>query len=776
MLDCGHELAARYVLVRRLGGGGSGEVWLARDRERGNHVALKVLADQLAISASACDAVAAACARAAGLEHANLLRTGKLERAGSSAFIAMEFAAGGDLAAFRGRPSVEVLRLALPVARGLECLHSAGLVHRDVKTSNVLLSGVGTPKLADFLELLPQGEVPDEGTSSGSPYSASPQQLTGGAASYSDDVYGFGVLLYELISGYPPFYPDVTAERVRAEAPAPLASRHGVPERLAALVERCLAKDAAARPRDGAVLVRELESIDSDLRSAALQASPSLSPPVPSGVSIRPQWQRPPVVAPSDARQLESAAFRRGLLGALAVLLVLAAGVVFFVLPRWAERREPAPVAAQAPAPAKAAASATEEPVDYAALAELQRQAEDLRGQLDPRVQSLAARGAARWGQPDLGRVRDGLAAGDASFAARSYADALAAFKTAGDLVASLESRVPQVLAKALADGDQAIADGRSDDAAAAFQLALALDPGNAHATKGSARAATLDKVLGLVARAELSESEERLAEARDAFAEAARLDGDMTRATTGLARVAARIAADEFAALLARGFAAQSGGDRTAARKAFQEAKRMRPAAPEPARALAQLDQEQRTDTIAADLDQARQLEADEKWKDALEIYRKVLALDSTVAFAQEGVARVEPRVALNDELELYLTQPERLFSAPVRAAAHDALARAAAIAPAGPVLRKQVQTLEGWLRRAETPIAVALVSDNVTRVTIYRVGELGTFANRSLELLPGRYTVVGTRPGYRDVRRELEVVPGAAPPQLVIRCEERI
>jgi hypothetical protein len=123
-----------------------------------------------------------------------------------------------------------------------------------------------------------------------------------------------------------------------------------------------------------------------------------------------------------------------------------------------------------------------------------------------------------------------------------------------------------------------------------------------------------------------------------------------------------------------------------------------------------------------------------------------------------------------------MYLTQPERLFSQSVRAAARETLARAAAVPNPGPLLRKQMATLSEWAARADAPVAIALQSDNLTHVTIYRVGELGAFAQRSLELAPGSYTVVGTRPGYRDVRRQINVTPDAPPEPIVIRCEDRI
>src|SRR5690606_38140784 len=134
------------------------------------------------------------------------------------------------------------------------------------------------------------------------------------------------------------------------------------------------------------------------------------------------------------------------------------------------------------------------------------------------------------------------------------------------------------------------------------------------------------------------------------------------------------------------------------------------------------------------------------------------------------------EPRAALNEQLEMYLTQPERLFSQSVRAVAKETLARASAIANPGPVLSKQIQTLGEWLARADVPVPVSLPADTLSQVNISRVGVLGAFEQRSLELVPGSYTVVGTRPGYRDVRRQINVMPGAAPEPVEIRCEDKI
>ena len=88
----------------------------------------------------------------------------------------------------------------------------------------------------------------------------------------------------------------------------------------------------------------------------------------------------------------------------------------------------------------------------------------------------------------------------------------------------------------------------------------------------------------------------------------------------------------------------------------------------------------------------------------------------------------------------------------------------------PRNPVRRPARQ------RAAQMPVRVSLESDGVTEVVIYRVGRMGSFLNQQVELMPGRYAVVGSRPGYRDVREEVIVRPGAAPDPVVVRCEEPI
>jgi hypothetical protein len=145
--------------------------------------------------------------------------------------------------------------------------------------------------------------------------------------------------------------------------------------------------------------------------------------------------------------------------------------------------------------------------------------------------------------------------------------------------------------------------------------------------------------------------------------------------------------------------------------------------------------------------------------------------------AFASQGLAVAEDRERLHQQLDHYLENPSRLYADEPRANA-EKLLRSAADPPAAEVrLAEKIRRLQALMAEATTPRTVTLQSDGLTNVQIYRVGRLGHFISQQLELLPGTYTVVGSRPGYRDVRRTLTVMPGNGQvAALDIRCEEPV
>lgn len=761
MVESGQTLSARFTLVRRLGAGGHGEVWLAQDRERQGYAALKVLSRAVAQDAAVMAALAALIERVRQLDHPHILEVAGLHRDGELAYVASDYAANGDLGLQRGRPAAEWIAALIDIAEALQYAHEQGLVHGDLKTGNVLIASDGRALLSDFADL------------AGSPYNTSPQRLNGAAPERADDAYGFGALLYELLSGYPPFYPQPTRERVLHEAAPPPVPRYPAPLALVELANCCLAKDADARPAFAAI-IDTLRAAASEIRSgqhrvAAAGAAPQIVPP--SDDALRPQWRR----SAAEQAPARSSTWQRTATFAALAILGAAVVAVFVVLPRWAhERAAPVP---QAVAPTQTTpAPAAEAPKDFARLAEAKQAAEELRGELADRWNKLQDRAVERWAAEAAQRVQAAFAGGDQAFAARDYEQAKAQFASAEQILDELERSYPGALAERLKEGAAALTQGDSAKAQAAFELALAMHPGDAAAKAGVKRAQSLDRVLALLARAREQEAAGQITQALASYRQALQLDRETQAASAAIGRIEAQLTNDAFGRAMARGYQQLNAGQYAAARGAFEEARKVRPQAPEIAQALNEVQQAERTRDIEQRLQRSRELEASERWVDALAELQQAAKLDSTVAAVNEGIARVEPRARLHQELELYLTQPERLFATSVRQTARASIERARAFPQQGPVLRAQLDKVEEWLKRAETPVRVSLQSDNATRVTIYRVGELGAFTERTVDLAPGKYVAVGTRPGYRDVRREFALQPGETPAPIIIRCEDRV
>ncbi|HUF71694.1 MAG TPA: hypothetical protein VMR74_02225, partial [Gammaproteobacteria bacterium] len=171
-----------------------------------------------------------------------------------------------------------------------------------------------------------------------------------------------------------------------------------------------------------------------------------------------------------------------------------------------------------------------------------------------------------------------------------------------------------------------------------------------------------------------------------------------------------------------------------------------------------------------------AMAFERRELWDEAIARYREALATDPTLEFAIEGIERAQRRADLEAKVEALIETPGRLLNDEGRADANLVLEEALAIEDPGPMHTALTERLAGLIEVASTPVNVTLVSDSATEVTLYRVGNLGTFATRELELKPGEYTAVGARRGYRDVRETFTVLPGRENRPVTVVCVEAI
>ncbi|HEY7819874.1 MAG TPA: hypothetical protein VIG29_16755 [Vicinamibacteria bacterium] len=233
----------------------------------------------------------------------------------------------------------------------------------------------------------------------------------------------------------------------------------------------------------------------------------------------------------------------------------------------------------------------------------------------------------------------------------------------------------------------------------------------------------------------------------------------------------------DGFAAAMSEGLAALSRNDFALAREAFARARAIRPEAADAASGLSQAEEGLRNTAIAAHRDRALELEAVESFRAAEAEYGNALALDPSLRFAQEGKERSAVRALVLEKLEFQLAHPERLSDNRALEEARRLLDEARAAEGEGPKRREAVERLEALVSSYSRPVEVRLLSDQLTEVTLHRVGPLGKFEQKVLELRPGRYVAVGSRPGFRDVRVEFQVEPGGMPvAPIPVRCSEAI
>ena len=226
----------------------------------------------------------------------------------------------------------------------------------------------------------------------------------------------------------------------------------------------------------------------------------------------------------------------------------------------------------------------------------------------------------------------------------------------------------------------------------------------------------------------------------------------------------------------MSRGLAAMADGRAGQARSAFEQALAMRPGSREAQDALDGLARNEQARGLQALTAQALAAEQAERWDEAKQAWSGALALEPTLEPARAGLERSLPRLELDQRIDAFIRQPEKLWTPAGRASARSAVAAAADAAGPRTELTRRVAQLSALSEASQTPVKVQLRSDGVTDVVIYRVGQMGRFEAREVELLPGRYAVVGSRRGYRDVRRDLEIAPGSTPGPVVVRCEEPI
>ena len=267
-VPAGQEFLDRYTIVRRLGRGGYGTVYLANDRVLGEEVVLKVLNPQLSMDQEAARRFVQELKLARRIAHRGVIRIHDFLDLGGARAISMEYFAGRDLGRVIAAEAPLAVRRSLAIVAqvcdALAAAHAEGVVHRDIKPGNVLVSDEDETRLVDFglaAAHHSSGEgsrLTRSGLLIGTPEYMAPEQITNEVVDHRADLYALGIVMYEMLSGRKPYVAEtpvkVLFQHLEGSAPPLVDAVPGTPDIVSALVARAMARDASARPDTAAEL------------------------------------------------------------------------------------------------------------------------------------------------------------------------------------------------------------------------------------------------------------------------------------------------------------------------------------------------------------------------------------------------------------------------------------------------------------------------------------------------------------------------------------------
>lgn len=279
-------LAAKYEIVAEIGHGGNATVYQAIQKNLDRKVALKVLLPHLANDAGFLERFHMEARAIARLRHPNIVTIFDEGNENGVHFMAMEYLEGKDLHRLvkeRGRLSVgEAVDMVRSIAPALDYAHSYGVVHRDVKSSNIIITSPRTAVLTDFgIAQSDYGSTQSKGGPIlGTPKFMSPEQAAGRTVDARTDFYSLGVVLYHSLSGVYPFRGDTmvdTIHKILDETPVPIGRRVILPPSLEQAIDKCLIKDPARRVQNGKELLAliDVPSPEKSLRPAEIPVRPA---------------------------------------------------------------------------------------------------------------------------------------------------------------------------------------------------------------------------------------------------------------------------------------------------------------------------------------------------------------------------------------------------------------------------------------------------------------------------------------------------------------------
>ncbi len=668
----------------------------------------------------------------------------------------------------------DLLRLIARSAELLHALHLQGRSHGSLQSGLIWLKNATTPRVCGVLPM-PESAEPIESTRQA--------DLRALASILLDQLIDPTAALSETCRQACRDYPEAIAVCKIYSAPRP---QMAAPKALAHLLHQILdgAPGVTTSDTAGISVVEFRDQLD-DLALSVSRSAPR----------SRPDWTLESLAAstmagsttPAHSASPDQSSDRqphRRFLPALLVFSVL----ILLVFGTWLLSSSPSDLPALTPTVVDAepdeidsvvSVPETPEIPDEAALQVLFEARESAQEILDALIadrQILDERAVADWADEPFNRVLAWKSEGDQQFVQQQFVEAQGRYAEALTISQSLIERWPNERDAANQHGMAALADGDSATALASFTLAAAIDADDPLAQKGLARSAVLDQVLLLSRQARQALRDDDLPASQALYQQVRDLDSDTPGVDQNLVSIQTQLADQAYRAEVSTALSALEQGRFEAARASFDQANRLRPGTTVVRDGLQDIKRRLRDQRVVDHRQRAEQLIAQEQWQDAARHFEEVLKRDPDAAFAQQGNTQAVERQALDESLSGMLNEPSRWWSPQGRDLMQASLDQATLIGQPGPRLQDQISRLQAELSRSNQAVEVALQSDNLCQVDVYRVSRLGQFSKTSLRLKPGSYTVVGTRPGYRDVRKIVRVQAGQSPDPVRVICDEEV
>jgi len=289
-----------YKILSKLGEGGMGVVYKAEDTKLDREVAIKFLPRQISASQEERERFKIEAKAAAALNHTNIATVYNIEDADDETFIVMEYIKGQELKEKIDAgplPIDDTLNIAIQIAKGLQAAHTKEVIHRDIKSANIMLTAEADVKIMDFglAKRGGQTKLTKEGTTLGTVAYMSPEQTSGDDVDQRSDLFSVGVLIYEMLSGQLPFkgdYDQAVTYSILNEEPEPVTSlRTGIPMELERIVYKCLEKDSSDRYQRADELIVDLRKLKKESETKEILSKTGVTQSQP--LQRTPQQTRP---------------------------------------------------------------------------------------------------------------------------------------------------------------------------------------------------------------------------------------------------------------------------------------------------------------------------------------------------------------------------------------------------------------------------------------------------------------------------------------------------